>query len=48
MIAVIRVDASTQIDYQNYLEQKWVRKLRKKYPVSVQKEVLATVKPVEE
>lgn len=35
-------------DYQNYLEQKWVRKLRKKYPVSVQKEVLATVKPVEE
>lgn len=35
-------------DYQNSLEQKWVRKLRKKYPITVNKEVLSSVKPIEE
>lgn len=35
-------------DYQNYLEEKWVRKLRKKYPVTLRKDVLATVKPISE
>ena len=35
-------------DYQNYLEQKWVRKLRKKYPITVNDEVLASVKPIDE
>lgn len=35
-------------DYQNYLEEKWVRKLRKKYPVTLRKDVLATVKPLSE
>lgn len=30
-------------DYQKYLEEKWVKKLRKKYKVKVDKEVLKTV-----
>lgn len=30
-------------DYQNYLEEKWVKSLRKKYKVKVNKEVLKTV-----
>lgn len=34
-------------DYQNYLEQKWVKKLRKKYPIKIREEVLATIKSEE-
>ena len=30
-------------DYQKYLEEKWVKSLRKKYKVKVNKEVLKTV-----
>jgi peptidyl-prolyl cis-trans isomerase SurA len=31
-------------DYQNYLEKTWVESLKKKYPVTINKEVLAQVK----
>ncbi len=31
-------------DYQNYLEQEWIKELRNKYPFSVNQEVLKTVK----
>ncbi len=31
-------------DYQNYLEKQWVDELKKKYPVSIDKNVLSTVK----
>jgi peptidyl-prolyl cis-trans isomerase SurA len=31
-------------DYQNYLEKSWVEALKKKYPVTIHKEVLAQVK----
>lgn len=31
-------------DYQNYLEQEWIKLLRAKYPVVINKEVLKTVK----
>jgi peptidyl-prolyl cis-trans isomerase SurA len=31
-------------DYQNYLEQEWIKALRAKYPVVVKKEVLAKLK----
>ncbi len=31
-------------DYQNYLEKKWIEQLRKKYPVTVNKEVLSEIK----
>ncbi len=31
-------------DYQNHLEQQWLKKLHKKYPVKVNKEVLSTIK----
>lgn len=31
-------------DYQNYLEQEWIKSLREKYPFSVNQEVLKTVK----
>lgn len=34
-------------DYQTYLDQKWIKKLRKKYPVTIRKEVLATVEEIE-
>ncbi len=34
-------------DYQTYLEEAWVKKLRKKYPVTIRQEVLATVKSEE-
>ncbi|MCD8290395.1 MAG: peptidylprolyl isomerase [Prevotella sp.] len=30
-------------DYQNYLDQEWIKKLRKRYPVIIRKEVLATI-----
>ena len=30
-------------DYQNELEKKWIEELREKYPVEIDKEVLATV-----
>ena len=30
-------------DYQNLLEEQWVKELRKKYPVVINREVLATV-----
>lgn len=30
-------------DYQDYLEQKWIKQLKKKYPVKVNKEVLETI-----
>ena len=30
-------------DYQKYLEEKWVKSLRKKYKVKVDKKVLKTV-----
>jgi peptidyl-prolyl cis-trans isomerase SurA len=31
-------------DYQNYLEQQWIQELREKYPVTVNEEVLSTLK----
>lgn len=31
-------------DYQNYLEKQWIEDLRKKYPVTIDKDVLSTVK----
>lgn len=31
-------------DYQNFLESAWIKELRKKYPFSVNKEVLSTIK----
>jgi len=31
-------------DYQNYLEKEWIRDLRTKYPVAVNREVLAKIK----
>jgi peptidyl-prolyl cis-trans isomerase SurA len=31
-------------DYQNYLEKQWIESLKKKYPVSIHKDVLAQVK----
>ncbi len=31
-------------DYQNYLEKQWIEQLRKKYPVVIDKKVLATIK----
>jgi peptidyl-prolyl cis-trans isomerase SurA len=31
-------------DYQNYLEKQWIESLRKKYPVSIHKDVLSQVK----
>ncbi len=31
-------------DYQNYLEKQWIKQLRKKYPVVIDKKVLATIK----
>jgi peptidyl-prolyl cis-trans isomerase SurA len=31
-------------DYQNYLEKEWVESLKKKYPVTIDKNVLSTVK----
>ncbi len=31
-------------DYQNYLEKIWIKELRDKYPVSVNKDVLSTIK----
>jgi len=31
-------------DYQNYLEQKWIEQLRKKYPVTIYKDVLSQIK----
>ena len=34
-------------DYQTYLDQKWIKRLRKKYPVTIRKEVLATVEEIE-
>ena len=34
-------------DYQNYLEEKWIKKLRKKYPITIHEDVLATVKSEE-
>ena len=37
------VKAAVQNDYQKYLEEKWVKALRKKYKVSVDKKVLKTV-----
>ena len=37
------VKGAVQSDYQKYLEDKWVKKLRKKYKVKVDKEVLKTV-----
>ncbi|MBL7892538.1 MAG: peptidylprolyl isomerase [Bacteroidia bacterium] len=30
-------------DYQNYLEKEWIESLKKKYPVTVNKEVLSTI-----
>lgn len=33
-------------DYQNYLEQKWLKELHKRYKVKVNKRVLKSVKPV--
>ena len=30
-------------DYQNYLEKAWIKQLRDKYPVQVNKEVLSTI-----
>jgi peptidyl-prolyl cis-trans isomerase SurA len=32
-------------DYQTYLEEKWIEELRQKYPVEVNKEVLAGINP---
>jgi peptidyl-prolyl cis-trans isomerase SurA len=37
------VKGAVQGDYQKYLEDKWVKKLRKKYKVKVDKKVLKTV-----
>ncbi|MBO7301313.1 MAG: peptidylprolyl isomerase [Bacteroidaceae bacterium] len=37
------VKGSVTADYQKYLEEKWLQKLRKKYKVKVNKEVLKTV-----
>ncbi len=34
-------------DYQNYLEKEWIKKLRKKYPITIHEDVLATVKSEE-
>ena len=31
-------------DYQNYLEQEWIKELKQKYPVTVDREVLSTIK----
>ena len=31
-------------DYQNYLEKEWLEALKKKYPVNIDKTILATVK----
>jgi peptidyl-prolyl cis-trans isomerase SurA len=31
-------------DYQNYLEKEWLESLKKKYPVTIDKAVLSTVK----
>ena len=31
-------------DYQNYLEKEWIASLRARYPVQVNKEVLAKIK----
>ena len=31
-------------DYQNYLEKEWLASLRKKYPVTVDKAIQATIK----
>ncbi len=31
-------------DYQNYLEKEWLSSLRKKYTITVDKEVLKTIK----
>ena len=33
-------------DYQNYLEEKWNKELREKYPVVINREVLKQVKPI--
>jgi len=33
-------------DYQKYLEEKWIRELRAKYKVSVNKKLLKTIKNV--
>lgn len=35
--------ASVITDYQNYLEENWVKKLREKYPIFVSEEVFATI-----
>ncbi|MFA6925311.1 MAG: peptidylprolyl isomerase, partial [Bacteroidales bacterium] len=32
------------VDYQNVLEKEWIEQLRKKYPVTVNKEILSTIK----
>ena len=32
-------------DYQNYLEQQWIRELKQKYPVEVNRELLSGIKP---
>ena len=34
-------------DYQNYLEQNWIASLRKKYPIVIHRDVLATIKTEE-
>jgi peptidyl-prolyl cis-trans isomerase SurA len=31
-------------DYQNYLEQEWLKELRNKYTVTVNQDVLSTIK----
>ncbi len=33
-------------DYQNYLEKEWIKKMRKKYKVKVNKKILKTIEPV--
>ena len=37
------VKGTVAADYQKYLEEKWVKSLRKKYKVKVNKEILKTV-----
>lgn len=38
------VKGKVTADYQNYLEQEWIKELKKKYPVTIDKKVLKTVK----